>query len=66
MDLLTARALRLDGIVEALEARLRPDARILFWAGGEERFQPPSGWQILSEVPLAHSTRRRIVELGRR
>lgn len=66
MDLLTARALRLDGIVEALESHLRPEARILFWAGGDERFQAPSGWQIRREVPLANSTRRRIVELGRR
>jgi len=66
MDLLTARALRLDGIVEALEPRLLPDARILFWAGGDERFQAPGGWQIRREVPLANSTQRRIVELERR
>lgn len=66
MDLVTARALRLDGIVEALEGRLRPDARVLFWAGGDDRFQVPSGWQVRREVPLAGSTRRRIVELGRR
>jgi 16S rRNA (guanine527-N7)-methyltransferase len=66
MDLLTARALRLDGIVEALEPRLRRDARILFWAGGDERFQAPNGWEVRREVPLARSTRRRIVELGRR
>jgi 16S rRNA G527 N7-methylase RsmG len=66
MDLLTARALRLDGIVEALESRLRRDATVLFWAGGDERFKVPSGWQVRREVPLARSTRRRIVELGRR
>jgi 16S rRNA (guanine527-N7)-methyltransferase len=66
MDLLTARALRLDAIVEALDSRLRPDSRILFWAGGEERFQEPNGWRILREAALANSTHRRIVELGRR
>jgi 16S rRNA (guanine527-N7)-methyltransferase len=65
MDLLTARALKLDGIVEALEPRLGPAARILFWAGGEEHFGAPRGWRVEREVPLAGSTQRRIVELGR-
>jgi len=65
MDLLTARALKLEPIVEALESRLVADARILFWAGREDRFGAPRGWRIRREVPLTGSSHRRIVELGR-
>ena len=65
MDLLTARALKLEPIVEALESRLVASARILFWAGGDDRFGVPRGWRICREVPLAGSSHRRIVELGR-
>ena len=64
MDLLTARALKLDAIVSALDSRLRPEASVLFWAGGEA-FSAPPGWRITREVPLAGSARRRIVELTR-
>lgn len=64
MDVLTARALKLDAIVTALEGRLGRAARILFWAGGES-FAPPSGWRTVRELPLAGSQRRRIVELQR-
>ncbi len=65
MDLLTARALKLDAIAGALDERLRPDASILFWAGGED-FSAPAGWEIRRETPLAGSAQRRIVELHRR
>jgi 16S rRNA (guanine527-N7)-methyltransferase len=64
MDLLTARALKLDAIVRALEPRLGPGARILFWAGGDP-FTAPRGWQISRQRALAGSARRRIVELER-
>ncbi len=64
MDLLTARALKLDAIVEALGPRLSPEARILFWAGGEG-FSSPPGWRISRQQPLTGSARRRIVELER-
>ena len=65
MDLLTARALRLDAIVEALDSRLRPGAQVLFWAGGDERFQVPTGWRVHRETRLVDSLHRRIVELER-
>jgi 16S rRNA (guanine527-N7)-methyltransferase len=65
MDLLTARALKLDAIASALDARLRLDASILFWAGGED-FSAPPGWTIRCEAALAGSAQRRIVELRRK
>lgn len=64
MDVLTARALKLDAIVTALDSRLTAAARILFWAGGES-FAPPPGWRPVRELALPGSARRRIVELQR-
>ena len=64
MDLLTARALKLDPIAEALEPRLAPGARIVFWAGGET-FATPRGWRLARQVPVPGSASRRIVELVR-
>ena len=64
MDLLTARALKLDAIVAALEPRLGKQGRIVFWGGGEG-FSAPRGWRIARQISVAGSLRRRTLELVR-
>jgi 16S rRNA (guanine527-N7)-methyltransferase len=61
MDLLTARALKLDAIVAALDSRIAEDGRIVFWGGGDS-FSAPRGWRIARQASLARSERRRVLE----
>lgn len=64
MDVLTARALKVDAIVAALDQRLSAGARLLLWVGGDA-FSPPRGWRLAHEKALVGSTQRRIVALSR-
>jgi len=63
LDLVTARAIRLDPeVLGALADRLQPGGRMLLWVGEENPDLPPN---LLPEreLPLAGSDRRRILEL---
>lgn len=65
LDALTIRALKLPpAVLEALAGRLSPGGRMLLWVGADAP-APPAGLVRGAEIPLAGSSRRRIVELRR-
>jgi len=63
VDRVTLRALRLEPpVLGALADRLRPSGSLLLWAGGELP-ELPAGLAPATEIRLAGSARRRVVEI---
>lgn len=65
VDVVTMRALKLPAAaLEALAAAMAPEGRFLLWVGVDEP-EPPAGWELGPERPLAGGDERRIREMRR-